>query len=73
MVGLASFSSTLEEAVKLAKRPIKIVYVRETQGEALPAGGIDFNELISTDGVDLASLKKIDWDCNEVAMLPYSR
>lgn len=50
LFGLASYSSVLQEAVALTKRPIRVAYVKESQGESLPAGGIDFNELISTDG-----------------------
>lgn len=48
--GLASSSSVLQEAVRLTKKSIKIVYVKETEGEAIPADGIDFNELVSTKG-----------------------
>jgi hypothetical protein len=43
-------STVLQEAVKMAKKPIRIIYVKETQAEAIPADGIDFNELISTQG-----------------------
>lgn len=50
LFGLASYSAVLEEAVALAKRPIRVIYVKETESESFPAGGIDFNELISTDG-----------------------
>jgi len=73
LFGLAAMHKTFEKAVELAKRPIKIVYIKETQAESLPAGGIDFFELIETSSIDLNSLVKFDRDIHEVAMLPYSR
>lgn len=48
--GLAVASSVLEEAVKLTKRPIRIVYIRSTPNESIPANGIAFEELIRLDG-----------------------
>lgn len=50
LFALASASSTIQEAIELCKRPIKVVYVKEKEAESLPVGGIDFNELISLDG-----------------------
>lgn len=50
LFGLASYSAVLQEAVALTKRPVRVIYVKESDSESLPAGGIDFNELISTDG-----------------------
>lgn len=50
LFGLASYSSVLQEAVALTKRPIRVVYVKENAAESYPTGGIDFNGLISTDG-----------------------
>lgn len=43
-------STVLQQAVAKTKRDIKIVYAREAEGEALPAGGINLDELISTKG-----------------------
>lgn len=43
-------SAVLQEAVKMAKKSIRIIYVKETQADTIPANGIDFNELISTQG-----------------------
>lgn len=43
-------SAVLQEAVTLTKRPIRIIYVKETQDESIPVNGIEFNELISTKG-----------------------
>lgn len=34
----------------MTKRSIKVVYTKETQGEPLPANGIDLDELTSTNG-----------------------
>lgn len=65
-------SKVLQEAVKLAKKPIKIIYAKSTESEALPAGGIALNELISTKGVDFNSLKS-GGKPDDVALLPYSR
>lgn len=43
-------SKVLQESVRMAKISIKIIYIKETQAESIPADGIDFNELISTQG-----------------------
>lgn len=48
--GLSSAAKVLQEAVALTKRPIKIIYAKLTESESLPAGGIDLNELSSTNG-----------------------
>jgi hypothetical protein len=52
-------SSVLQEAVQMTKRPIRIIYVKETQAESIPAGGVDFNELISTQGEQEDSKKRL--------------
>lgn len=43
-------SKVLKKAVEKAQRVIKIVYVREVEGEPLPADGISFEELINLKG-----------------------
>lgn len=48
--GLASMAKTLQQAVELTKRPIKTIYVKGTEVESLPAGGIDLQDLITTTG-----------------------
>lgn len=47
---MTRMSKVLQEAVVIANRPIKIVYAKATEAESLPIGGIDLNELISTQG-----------------------
>lgn len=59
LFGLASMSGVLNEAVAMTKRPIRIVYVKENRDEALPAGGINLQDLISTDGENLLGHKLI--------------
>ena len=49
--GLSSMSKVLEDAVSLTKKSIRIIYVKESQSEALPVGGVDFNELINFKGL----------------------
>ncbi|XP_070493219.1 uncharacterized protein [Chironomus tepperi] len=71
--GLAFMSPILEKAVEMSKKPIKIIYIKETPTSAIPANGIDFCELIDTKGIDLNDLKVYERDVeNDVAMLPYS-
>ncbi|CRK97641.1 CLUMA_CG011026, isoform A [Clunio marinus] len=70
--GLASMSNVLRQAVAMTKKPIRVVYCKETESEALPVDGVNFNDLISTEGIDLGSLKTFDIDADDVAMLPYS-
>lgn len=43
-------SGVIQQAVELTKRPIKIVYAKETQNDSLPAGAIDLNDIIKTEG-----------------------
>lgn len=55
--GLASMSSVLQQAIAMTKKPIKAVYVREKMNEAIPAGGIKFEDLLSTKGDKTIYLK----------------
>jgi hypothetical protein len=48
--GLSAASKIIQEAVELTKSPIRIVYIRSTPAESLPANGIAFDELISLNG-----------------------
>ncbi|CRK98690.1 CLUMA_CG012130, isoform A [Clunio marinus] len=72
LVGVTSMSGILRKAVELSKRPIKIVYVKETESELLPADGIDFNQLINSQNIDMNCLKNHEQDPNDVVVLPYS-
>lgn len=66
-------SGVLEKAVKMSQLPIKIIYSKEHENEALPVNGINVDDLTTTSGVDLSSLKTSERDQNETALLPYSR
>jgi hypothetical protein len=66
-------SKTFEDAVELTKRPIKVVYVKESESESIPRGGIDFKELSDVGDLDLSLLKDFERDVNKTAVLPYSR
>lgn len=43
-------SSVLQQAVAMTKQTIEIVYVKETESEAIPAGSVEFSRLINTEG-----------------------
>lgn len=45
-------SNLLQQAVSLSKQPIRIVYVKETPNESLPADGIKLDELTNPKGDD---------------------
>lgn len=49
--GLSTASSILEEAVKMSKKPIRIVYIKSEPNESISANGIAFDELITLDGM----------------------
>lgn len=66
-------SKTIENAVKLTKKDIKIVYVKENESESIPRGGIDFKELSEVGNLDLSFLKDFERDVDKTAILPYSR
>lgn len=71
--GLACMSPILQKSVEMAKKPIKIVYIKEAPTSKIPANGIDFCELIDPKGLDWKDLKTYERDFkNDVAMLPYS-
>ncbi|KAL7020465.1 hypothetical protein ACKWTF_011546 [Chironomus riparius] len=72
LFGEASMSNVLKEAVQKSKMAIKVIYTTSSPGEAIPADGIRFDELISTQSLDLTSLKEVVRDCNSVTFLPYS-
>lgn len=65
-------SKTLENAIALTKRTIRIVWVKTSQSESLPEGGIDFLELIAINAIDFNSLKAYG-SPQDIALLPYSR
>ena len=67
-----SMSKIINEAVAITKCPIKIVYAKTTASDLLPAGGIDFNELTNTKGIDLTTMKS-GGHPEDIALLPYSR
>jgi basic membrane lipoprotein Med (substrate-binding protein (PBP1-ABC) superfamily) len=48
--GLSIMSAVLEKAVENSKKPIKIVYIKQSQSDALPRERINFHELIETNG-----------------------
>ena len=43
-------SPILQKSVEMSKKPINIVYIKETPTSAIPANGIDLCELIDTKG-----------------------
>ncbi|KAG5668375.1 hypothetical protein PVAND_016316 [Polypedilum vanderplanki] len=72
LFGLAGMSTILKSAVDKTKKNVRIVYITETEAEAIPSDGIKFNELLISKGVDLNDLKDVDRDCYETSLLPYS-
>ncbi|KAG5680265.1 hypothetical protein PVAND_009784 [Polypedilum vanderplanki] len=73
LFGLACMSPILKKSVEMTKKPIKIVYVKETPDAKIPANGIDFCELIDSRGLDLSSLTSYERNpAEDIAMLPYS-
>lgn len=43
-------SHTLEKAVELSKRNITIVYLKEKPDDAIPAKGVNFQDLVDPHG-----------------------
>lgn len=68
-----SSSKTLEDAVEISKKPIKVVYVKEGESDSIPRNGIDFKELSEVGYLDLSLLKDFERDLHQTAILPYSR
>lgn len=66
-------SKTLEDAVEITKKSIKVVYVKESENESIPSGGINFKELAEVYNIDLSLLKEFERDVHKTAILPYSR
>ncbi|XP_011183129.1 uncharacterized protein LOC105212683 [Zeugodacus cucurbitae] len=62
----------IKEACELAQKNLPIAVIRSQPNEKLPAGAIDFFELISPRGVDYSQLKDYNLDPESVAFLPFS-
>lgn len=43
-------SSILQRAIAMTKQPIKVIYTREQENDAIPADGIKIDDLLSTKG-----------------------
>ncbi|ALC48836.1 pdgy [Drosophila busckii] len=73
LVGSVGGFNTLREACQLTKKQIPIAVVRSTAQESLPAGAIDFMDLISTENVryDELSVPK-DASGTDMVFLPFS-
>lgn len=73
LVGSVQGYGTLREACQLAGKPMPIAVVRSTEGESLPAGAIDFFELISTENVRYDELRAPkDASPDDMVFLPFS-
>lgn len=73
LVGSAQGYGTLREACQLAGKQIPIAVVRCTAGESLPAGAIDFFEVMSTENVRYDELRTPkDATPDDMVFLPFS-
>lgn len=57
-------SQILEAAVADTKRSIKIIYLKESESEPLPAGGVNLNEMIDINGKKFTLFQ--DFSCSLV-------
>lgn len=65
-------SKTLNDAIEITKRPIKIVYVKSKESEDIKINGINFEELCDIGNLDLTLLRDSERDVSKTAVLPYS-
>ncbi|KAH8394430.1 hypothetical protein KR222_005231 [Zaprionus bogoriensis] len=73
LVGTVQGYGTLREACKLAGKHIPIAVVRTSKDESLPAGAIDFFEVISTENVRYDQLRTPkDVSADDMVFLPFS-
>ncbi|BFG02828.1 probable 4-coumarate--CoA ligase 3 [Drosophila madeirensis] len=73
IVGTVQNHGTLSEACRLAGKRLPIAVIRSRQDEALPAGAIDFYELISTQNVRYDDLQvRKDATADDMVFLPFS-
>ncbi|EDW00257.1 GH11952 [Drosophila grimshawi] len=73
LVGSAQRYQTLLEACNLAGKQMPIAVVRSTMDEALPAGAIDFFEVMSTENVRYDELRTPkDTTADDMVFLPFS-
>ncbi|KAJ6633242.1 4-coumarate--CoA ligase 1 [Pseudolycoriella hygida] len=70
--GIPEIHSILQKAVAQTKKPIKIVTIKTSGNQTLPADAINFYELITNGNVDFSDLIKYDTSSNDTALLPYS-
>lgn len=73
LVGSAQGYETLRQACQLSGKQLPIAVVRSTAGEALPAGAIDFFEVMSTENVRYDELRIAkDASPEDMVFLPFS-
>lgn len=63
---------TLVEAIKIAQKPMKIVCIKLNPADTLPAGALDFQELIDPKSADFSTLTVHDINPNDCVFLPFS-
>ncbi|XP_036345246.1 probable 4-coumarate--CoA ligase 3 [Rhagoletis pomonella] len=72
VVGTTLGYGVIREACQWAKKDLPIAVIRFQPDEELPAGAIDFFELIKPQGVDYTQLKDYNVDPNSMVFLPFS-
>ncbi|XP_054731348.1 uncharacterized protein LOC129239677 [Anastrepha obliqua] len=72
VVGTSLGYGVIRDACKLAQKNLPIAVIRLQPDEELPAGAIDFFELINPQAADYSQLKHHDVDPDSMAFLPFS-
>ncbi|XP_037935699.1 probable 4-coumarate--CoA ligase 3 [Teleopsis dalmanni] len=72
VVGISSNYDIIKDACKRAQKDIPIACIRMRPAEDLPAGAIDFFELIKTSEVDYSLLKNYNVKGSDMVFLPFS-
>ncbi|XP_037036735.1 probable 4-coumarate--CoA ligase 1 [Bradysia coprophila] len=72
IIGIPEIHSVLQTAIAQTKKPIKIISIKTTEDQSLPADAINFYELIRTKDVNFGDLIKYDVLPSDTAILPFS-
>lgn len=72
VIGTVKYYKVLKEACAIAKKNLPIIVIPTDKTDSIPAGAIDFFQLINTTNVDYSSLKDTGINVNDVVILPFS-
>ncbi|XP_055842281.1 probable 4-coumarate--CoA ligase 1 [Episyrphus balteatus] len=72
VIGTVKYYNVLKNACSIAKKNLPIIVIPTKNNESIPAGAINFFEIINTANVDYSLLKDAGISPKDVVLLPFS-